>query len=137
MNNTDQVEIKVSPALIQPLIEAKVQAAIIQALGEEAHVVEQVVGAALTQKCTESGKRSEYSSDNKFTFLEAMCRSTIRQAAKDALCTFLATKQDLIRDELVRQLETKKMRSKLVGSIVDGLAKATENKYRFTLELGE
>ena len=123
------VEIQVGKDVIKPIIEAKVQAAIVEALGMEKNLVERTVCAALEQKVDKDGKRSRYDSDNKYTMLEAMCNQYILKAARAALETLLQKQQGKIEEAIVRRMTRDK--SKMVNAFADGMRKSLESSWRF------
>jgi len=131
----DTVDIKISEDLIKGIIETKVQAAITQALSSEASVVEQVVAAALECKVDEKGKRSRYDSDNKFTYLDSLCRKMIRNAAESAVQEWAHSQQKLLTDTFLKQLQTKKTANALVKTCVDGLSDAASQSWRFSVDV--
>lgn len=130
----DQVDIKVSPDLVRAIIETKVQAAITEALTSERGVVERVVAAALQTKVDNDGKRSAYSSENKFTYLDYLCRKILRSAAEAAVERWAAERKEVLEAEFLRQLQTKKTSSQLVRACVDGLTTAVKHKWTFMVE---
>lgn len=133
----DQVDIKVSEDLIRGIIETKVQAAITEALSSERGVVERVVAAALDTKVNEKGERSRYDGDNKFTYLDSLCRRVIRAAAESAIQKWAAEQQAMLEAQFRRQLQTRKVSNRLVRACVDGLTDATEAQWRFKVEFAK
>ena len=133
----DQVDIKVSPDLIQGIVERKVQTAITEALSNEKCLVERVVTAALEMKVRQDGKVSRYSSDNKFTYLEALCNQLIRDAAKTAIKEWAEGRKQELKAEFLRQLQTKKTSKILVRACVDGIVNAVGNKWMFSVNVRE
>jgi len=85
----------------------------------------------------QDGQRSRYDSENKFTYLDRLCCNLIRGAAKSAIQKWAAEQQDVLEAEFLRQLQTKKVRSTVVRACVDGLASATKNHWRFTVDFPE
>jgi len=130
----DTVDIKISEDLIKGIIETKVQTAIAEALSSERTVVEQVVSAALTCRVDQNCNRSKYDSDNKYTYIEALCKKLIRDAATQAVQQWAESKQAELEKEFLRQLQTKKTSSKVVAACVDGLSEATKNHWRFSVQ---
>jgi len=130
---TDQVDVKISEDLVRGIIETKVQAAITEALSPQKGIVERVVGAALSMKVDDTGKRSSYASDNKLTYLEVLCRKVVQAAAESAIEKWAAERQAVLEAEFLRQLQTKKTSSQLVRACVDGLADAVHSRWRFSV----
>jgi len=130
---SDQVDIKISESLIKGIIESKVQTAITEALSKDKGVVERVVASALTMMVGEDCNVSKYSSDNKYTFLDALCRKLIREAALVAVQKWAEDRKEVLEREFLHQLQTKKVSNLMVRACVDGLIDATKNKWRFTV----
>ena len=106
--SADQVDIKVSPDLIRGIIETKVQAAITDALLPEGEVVTKLVAAALTQKVSAQGKVTGRDYEDKYTYLDYLCRDVIQKAAAAAIANWAKERHTVIEAEFRRQLQTKK-----------------------------
>jgi len=128
-----EVDIKVSEDLIRGIIETKVQTAITEALSEESSVVENVVTAALTQKVSSTGSVSRYATDNKFSYLDVLCKKLIREAAEAAIARWVVSRKEVLEKEFLRQLQTKKTSSLMVRACVEGLTGAVKEKWRFSV----
>lgn len=132
METKSQVDIKVSQDLIAPIIEAKVQAAIIEALGDERDLIERVVTAALTKKV----ETDRYSSKT-IPWIEKVCNEVVRAAAEQAIKTWAGSQQDRIAEEFVRQLSQQRTSKSVVRAMIDGLADASKSRWKFSVELPE
>ena len=130
---TDQIDIKVSEDLVKGILESKVQAAITEALSKDQGIVESVVHAALSCKVNADGKRSTYDSENKFTYLDALCKKTIQAAAESAIKKWAEERQKSLEAEFLKQLQTKKTSSMIVKACVSGLVEATKSKWNFSV----
>ena len=132
---SDQVDIKISEDLVRGIIETKVHAAISEALSSKSSVVEQVVTAALTMKVDRTGKISNYSHENKFDFLDILCRNVIQDAALAAVKKWATERQDVLEAQFQKALQTKKTSNRLVRACVDGLVDATKFSWSFQVVL--
>lgn len=119
----ENVSINMPQDLVKPIIEAKVAAAISEALGGSDAIVERMVALALSKKVDSSGKVSEYSSYNTHNFIEVVCANTIREAAKKAINEFVASQAPKIEAEIRKQLtvRNKDLAKAFVASLVDGV----------------
>jgi hexokinase len=114
--------------VIQPIVQARIQAAIVESLGKQADLIGSVVAAALSQKVTASGEHdSRYSYENKYTLLEALTNKYIREAAHEALKAYLQGSKETIKARVKKELEKKS--SLLAAALVDGLANAVDTTY--------
>src|SRR4051812_12660374 len=94
--------------VIKPIVQARVQAAIVEALGREADLVGAAVAAALSQKVNDKGEvDGRYSYDNKYSFLEVMTNKYIREAASEALKEHLEKAKAGIKEKVRKELEKK------------------------------
>jgi len=133
MSANGQVDIKISDDLIRPIIEAKVQAAIVEALSGDSGLVGKTISNALTMKVDSNGKVSDYTCSNKYTYLDYLCKSIIIEAADKAVRRWVEMRKPELEEEFLRQIQTKKTSKMLVRACVDGLANATKNKWRFSV----
>ena len=129
-SNTDQVEIRIGQDLIAPIIEAKIQAAIIEALGDERGLIERVVAEAVTRKVPEA----EYSS-RKVPWIEHVCQTVIRGAAETAIRQWAESQQQRIADEFLRQLQQKTTSRSVVKAMIEGMVDASKSQWKFSVQL--
>lgn len=127
-----QVGITVSDDLVAPIIEAKVQAAIIEALGDERSLVERVVAEALTRKI-----EPERYSSKKVPWIEHVCQKVIREAAEQAIQEWAASHKEVIAAEFLKQLQSKKVASGVVKTMIDGMASVAGCKWKFSIDMPE
>ena len=128
----DEVNVQISRELIKPIIEAKIQAAIISELRNIDDLIPKFVEAALVRyKVNEEGEQSKYSGDNKYSFIEAMCQRTIQQAAREAFAEYIKERQPQIKAEFTKVLKTQKHQKAVVRAMVDGLETCVEKDWRF------
>lgn len=128
----DNVEIKISQDLIKPIIEQKIQAALVEAMGSYPQMLEQIVKAFLTQKVDSSGKESGYSSDKPRMY--HLVNTVLTNACKDAIINFMATKQSCMQAEFEKFFNSKKGQSQLIAAMQDGFLKSLNDKWRLHIE---
>ena len=126
---SDNVEIKVSKELIEPVIAAKVQTAIVEALGDKRGVIERMVAEALQAKV----KNSQYGYDT-VPWIDRVCKDLIQESAKVAIRKWADEQQEKIVAEFVRQLSTKGTARSVVKAMTTGLAEAVACKWRFSVD---
>lgn len=125
-----EIDIKVSKELVGPIIEAKIQAAIVGELSNAGDLVGKVVAQALSQKV----KASDHSY-NKITFIEKVCKDTIRAAAEQAVKEWASEHQAQITAEFLRQLKQPTTARKVVRAMVGGMAEVAGSKWKFSVKL--
>lgn len=132
MNATDQVDIKISPELIAPIIQAKVQAAIVESLGQQSDMIESVVAAALSTKVDDKGKPTD-NSYYKMTFVEFMCRKAIHDATKQAFDEWITENKPKLVEQVKKQI-TKKPAT-FAKAFVDGIAGSLKTQWAFEVKI--
>ena len=136
MSTTETVNVEVSSGLVKPIIEAKIQAAILGEMGRDPTMfIEAVVKDALSVKTDEKGVVSRHSYDNRYTFLEAMVRKTIRDEATKAVEELMSAQRDKIRAEIKKRLMSERGASKIASAVVNGLAEGVKAKYSSTIRV--
>jgi len=93
----DQVEFKISESLIKPILEAKINAAIIEAMGGHERMIADMLTAYMGQKVDNDGKESGYSSNK--PRLNWLVQKMIEEALKKAMTEFLQTKKEILYQE--------------------------------------
>jgi hypothetical protein len=117
--------------LIKPAIEAKVNAAVMEAMGDRGMslLIEKLVGEIMTRKVDDKGQVNTYSSYNTTPWLSWAVRSTVETTIRETIVKHISEHQEAIKDAI--EAEMKKSKSPLVQSLVTslaaGLAKTVSN----------
>jgi hypothetical protein len=117
--------------VIQPIVQARIQAAIIEALVPHKNLVADAVTAALGVKVDSDGKVNNYPSYNTYTLLQHLAHKAVADAAKEALKEYLEQSKDGIKARVKKELEKKS--SILATALVDGFEKSIATTYGFSL----
>lgn len=129
MANDNLVNLQVNPELIQPIIKAKIQEAILEAMGGKDNLIEKAVNQIFQQRVNESGNVSSYSSDNKYTWLDITVTKHIKDAVRDSMQELLAVKKEEIKAEMLKQLSSKKSLEKFAGALIDAQVRSISNTW--------
>ena len=127
------VSLSLSKEVVQPIIEAKIQAAIVAAIGDPQRLIELMVERTMKEKVSRDGTKGQYSSDNKYTLVEAVSMAAVRAAVRKALVEWVAEHQTHLEAEVKKYLA--KSPGKLARMLTDGFAGVFANKYRFTMDV--
>jgi hypothetical protein len=122
MNGDNVVSMNVGAEIVKPIVEAKVHAALVEALGGKGVLLENVIRVIINQKVDSQGRYSSYSSDK--PLIEWMAESLIKNIAQDAVKEFVSSKKDLILAEFNKQFSKKQktIAEKMVSGIIDSTA---------------
>lgn len=121
--------------VITPIIQAQITAAVAQAMGPQARVMEQAVAGILSTKVDERGTPGNYSSNK--PWIEWAVGEAIRAAAKAAIEQFVAEQQEAIKAALVKDLSKKNspLLKSLMDGMISGVFRADNLKYRLNIEV--
>ncbi len=123
----DQLEFKVSESLVRPIIEAKINAAVIEAMGGAEKIVADMLKTYMSQKVDNEGKSSGYSSNT--PRLEYLLHKVIEGALQEALKAFLQKKQDMFQREFEKFFASKTGSSQIVAALKDGFIKSLTERW--------
>lgn len=131
------VQLKIDEGLIRGILEKRIEAEIVQALGNPTELIGKVVRAAMRIKVNSEGKRGSYSSDNRYDFIEIMCERTIQQMARDSFMEWLEANKAIIRtaviDEMKRPQRQKTIAKAFADAVENGLTTSWNMKCQVDL----
>jgi hypothetical protein len=123
--------------VITPIVEAQIQAGIVQALGGRQELIEGVVSRALTRPVDpKTGRAPEYSHTTTKTYLSWACMQAINSAAKNALDAWLESHEADIAAAIEAELHKKKapLARQIIAALLSG---ASSRGIEITLALNE
>lgn len=124
--------------LIKPAIEAKINAAVIEALGQQDQLILKVVEQIMNQKVNNNGQKSNYSNDNTIPWLTWAVKDITEKAIIQAINDHIGKNSDKIKAAI--EAEMRRSKSPLVQSMIvamaDGLASAAASKYGIKVTFG-
>jgi hypothetical protein len=125
--------------LIRPAIEAKINAAVIEALGAQDKLIMKIVEQIMTQKVDEKGQVNNYSNYNTTPWLTWAAMDITRDAIKKAINEHIGANAEKIKAAI--DAEMRKSKSPLVQSMItamaDGIAKAASSSYSIMVNFKE
>ena len=133
MSDGNAVDVKVGADLVRPIIEAKIHAAVVEALKSTPQVTEQIVARMLTTRCDRSGKVSEYHSHNKHTIVEVVMMKTIEGEVQKVLADWVEKSKPQIAESFRRQLEKKSQVNALTKAFLAAITEAMQSKWRMSI----
>lgn len=112
--------------MVKPILEKQIQTAILANIGKPEELIGKIVSIALKEKVSDNGKKSEYSSYNKYDYLEIITNNAIREAAKNALAQWLEENSQILKAKIIEELNKPQRRD----SIVKAFADAAESSFK-------
>ena len=128
------LNISVDPNLVEPIVRAEIEAAIVAQLNNVPDLVAKLVQAAMADKVDENGRKGRYSSDDKYLFIDILCRNAIQNAAREAMKQYITDHSAELQDEIRKQIE--KQKSGLAKAFVESLVGAVKVDWRFNVGIG-
>lgn len=129
---SDTVAVTVGSDLVKPIVEAKIQAAIVSALGRPEQLIEEAVRTVMNRKVDAQGNPSDsyYSKP----YIEWLASEALRSAVKVAVTNWVALNQSKIESQISKEL---KMRSDtfakaFVNGFSDGMKSSWQTKFEIT-----
>lgn len=124
--------------LVEAAINQHVQIAMAQALGGQQRLLTQAVHQVLTSKVDSDGKPGRgYGSDREFITwaVDDALKSAVRRILEEELVKYEEDLRKNIADQLSRK--NSPLVKQLAEGIVKGVISAAQNKYSFTVDIGQ
>lgn len=139
MAEQQQPTFQIPKEIIEPIIKAHVNEAVMRALDGPGAVVAKAISTVLTMKVRDDGSPDGYNSTNSPTFIDWCVRDCIKKAARAAIEEELAKHTDRLKASMVAEMQRKN--SPLIKQLADGLIGAITHpetfKWRLHIQLDE
>lgn len=129
------VSLTISQDLVNPIVQAKIKEAVVEALGGTNILIEKVVDNIIKQKVDVNGKVNSYSSENKYGWMDFILTQQIEKVSKEAIIEVISSQSQNIKDELIRQLQTKKGSSLVASALLDSMNGTFTQNWRSTFKI--
>jgi predicted RNA-binding Zn ribbon-like protein len=131
--NEQNVNLTISKDIVNPIVSAKIQEAVAEALGGKEKLIADLLDKIIQQRVDKKGNVSTYNSENKYSWLEAMVNQQIENAIKDELQKQIASMSSEIRELVIKQLQTKRGANAVATALLDGLNQTLNNSWCSTI----
>ena len=129
------MSLQISQDFIDNLAKDLVQESLIETLNGKDEIVRQIISQILSVRVDRDGKVSNYSSDNKFSYLEYLVNKMIKEevisVAQEVLTERRAEIREHIKKEMSKKATIDKFYDAFFGNIVDNL----NNRYDTKIEI--
>lgn len=135
-HNSSLVNLSIPKDVTQPIIAAKIQEAITVAMGG----ADKIIGTVVHQICNtkvdpRTGKIDSYSSNNTMTWMDYHVTALLQGSIKEELSKQIKEVSSPIKDELIKQLQTKKGASAIAAMLLSSLEGTFGNEYSCKMEV--
>lgn len=120
-HNSSLVNLSIPQEVTRPIVAAKIQEAVLAALGGADKIVAAVVKQICETKVDSHGKVSSYSSENNKNWLDVHVTKIIQEEVEKELKEQIKVNASQIKEELVKQISTKKGASKIAEALLSSL----------------
>lgn len=119
--DNEMVSLKIDQTMVSSVLTKQIQAAIVAQLGDQDELISHAVKVALSIKVDRKGKVSDYSSDNRYDFLEILATNSIHEAAKAALDEWLQENSAKIKEAVLEELKTPSRQRSIAVAYADAI----------------
>lgn len=135
-HNSSLVNLSIPQNVTAPIIAAKIQEAVLAAMGGADKIVEGVVKQICnTRVSSKDGKVSTYSNDNNMLWMDYHITSILQGAINEELKKQTVEIASPVKDALIKQLQTKAGANKIATAILDAMtAEGSNLKLSFTVQ---
>lgn len=127
-HNSSLVNLSIPQSVTGPIVAAKIQEAVLAAMGGAEKIVEAVVHQIANQKINpKDGKPSSYSNDNTVTWIDYHVTSILQGAINEELKKQTTELASPVKDALVKQLQTKSGANKIATALLNALEGSETN----------
>jgi hypothetical protein len=135
-HNSSLVNLSIPQEVTQPIVAAKIQEAVLAALGGSEKIIQAVVHQICNTKVNaKDGHVSSYSSDNTISWMDYHVTQMLRRSIEDELRKQVVEVSAPIKDELIKQLQSKKGASMMASAILEGVAGTFKDSYSSKFEV--
>lgn len=120
-HSSSLVNLSIPKEVTQPIVAAKIQEAVLAALGGSEKIVAGVIHTICNTKVDAHGSTPRYDSDAKHTWLDFHVTKIIQEEVKKELQEQIKVNAEGIKNELIKQLQTKKGASKVAEALLSSL----------------
>lgn len=121
-HNSSLVNLSIPENVTKPIVAAKIQEAVLAALGGADKIVEGIIHRVCSEKVDpKDGKVSNYSSSNTMTWIDYHVTTIIEKAVNEELKKQLDAGALPIKDALIKVMQSKAGSSKIADAVLMGL----------------
>lgn len=137
MAQPENASLQLPRDIIDALVQKHISIAVADAFCDKSNLLEKIVSSVLFLKVDAKGNRSNYESDNKYTWIDVVISQQIKGAVELLLQEELSKHTDRIRSQLARQLskQNSPLLKQFSEAFAGGIIEAAKDKYRIKVEV--
>jgi hypothetical protein len=122
MEKQNMVNLAIDNTIVEPIIRAQIQAAIVQNMGNPEELISKMVALALRKKVNSDGKVDQYDSYNKYDFIEAIAARAIQKTAQEVFEDWVEANKDKIKVAVEKELRKPSRNFQIAKALADSVA---------------
>lgn len=127
----DLATLTLDPNLIKPIIEAKINAAVLEAMKGHETIVNNMVHRALYHKVNSDGQVDTYGSRESKPFIEWLTNNAIREACIEAFKEYVVTCKPAMQKAI--EAELRKSTVPIAKALVNGLVETSAKSWKYSV----
>ena len=131
----DVATVNISNEVIKPIVDIHIKNAVIEAIGNKEAIIEQFVQEVFNKKVDHSGKVSNYSGDNKFSWFDVIVTNQIKECIKNEMQEQIIGISKEIKEALINQIKTKKGSNAIASAMIAGLEGTLKNAWTSRIDI--
>jgi len=129
------VSLNVDQSIIVPIVKKQIEAKIAETLITPENLVDNIVSLALKQKVNAKGEVGNYSSDNRYDFLEIITKNAIQKKAKETLREWLDLNSEKIKQAVLKELKTPSRQKTIARAYVNVIENSLKCKWNMSCNI--
>jgi hypothetical protein len=129
------MSLEINESMVKPILEKQIQTAILANIGNPEELISKIVSLAMKQKVNSNGEISQYSSDNRFDYLEIITGNAIREAAQEALKQWLEENTQLVKAMVIQEMNKPERQKSLVAAFANAVEESLSCSWRFNCDI--
>lgn len=129
-NNVLGLNLNVSQEFIANTLKDAVNLALANALDSKNECLTKIIDAALSVKVNANGVISNYTSENKYSFIDYYVKNALMEETKCVLKEIMEERKEEIHNQLKKQIRTTKFTNEFCKHFCDSMNDVMSNMYR-------
>jgi len=132
--DNNNVSLTISKDIVNPIVKAKIEEAVLAAMGGHDQLISKVMDSIMNQKVNSEGRVGQYSSENTHRWIDVVLNQHITAAAKEAMKELMESRKIDLKNAIIAQLGTKKGIEGFATALLSGTSELSKN-YRQSITI--
>lgn len=129
------MSLQISQDFIDNLAKDLVEQSLIETLNSKDEIVRQIISSLLSVKVDKDGKVSNYSNDNKYTYIQYLVNKMIKEEVESVARECLEENREQIRNTIKKEMSKKATIDKFYDAFFDNIVGSLNDRYITTIDI--